>query len=196
MPFAPDQFDAAMMVRVMHHVANVQAFLSEMARVLAGGSTFVVEHANKRHLKAILRYALRRQAWNPFTPEPYEFVEMNFDFHPDWIRARLAEAMFHVKRTLTVSHFRLPLLKRLLPARLLAAADAALQPSGAWWQLTPSIFLQTEAGGPASGPAKTLLFRCPTCAHSPLEAVDVGLACPACGQDWPVEDGIHDFKIT
>jgi ubiquinone/menaquinone biosynthesis C-methylase UbiE len=193
-PFAADQFDGAMMVRVMHHVADVPALLSEMGRVLAGGSTFAVEHANKRHLKAILRYALRRQAWDPFTPEPYEFVEMNFDFHPDWMRARLAEAMFHVKRTLTVSHFRLPLLKRLIPARLLAAADAALQPTGAWWQLTPSIFFQAEAGGASTEVTGALRFRCVVCGHSPLEATRDGLTCPACARHWPVEDGIYNFK--
>jgi ubiquinone/menaquinone biosynthesis C-methylase UbiE len=196
MPFAADQFDAAMMVRVMHHVADVQTFLSEVARILAGGSTFVVEHANKRHLKAILRYALGRQAWDPFSWEPYEFVEMNFDFHPDWMRARLAEAMFHVKRTLTVSHFRLPLFKRLLPARLLAAADAALQPTGAWWQLTPSVFFQAEAEGAPADATDTLCFHCPACGHSPLKEIGDGLTCPACEQDWPIHDGIYNFKRT
>jgi ubiquinone/menaquinone biosynthesis C-methylase UbiE/uncharacterized protein YbaR (Trm112 family) len=194
MPFAPGTFDRAMMVRVMHHVEDVPALLDQLAGVLVGGGTFVLEHASKRHLKAILRYALGRQDWNPFRPEPYEFAEMNFDFHPDWMRDRLAEAMFHVKRTLTVSHFRLPLLKRLIPARLLAAADAALQPTGAWWQLTPSIFFQAEAGGASTEVTGALRFRCVVCGHSPLEATRDGLTCPACARHWPVEDGIYNFK--
>ncbi|MBN1659284.1 MAG: methyltransferase domain-containing protein [Anaerolineae bacterium] len=194
MPFAAATFDAAIMVRVMHHVSDVPALLSELARVVPGGGTFVLEHANKRHLKAIARYLLRRQAWNPFSPEPYEFVEMNFDFHPAWMCARLAEAMFHVKQTLTVSHFRLPLLKRLLPARLLAAADNLLQPTGAWWQLTPSVFFQAEAGGPAGEVAGEILFRCPACGGEPLRTAGNALVCPACRRTWPVEDGIYNFK--
>lgn len=194
MPFAPASFDAAMMVRVMHHVEDVPGLLGEVARVLAGGSTFVLEHASKRHLKSILRYAARRQDWNPFDPEPYEFVEMNFDFHPDWMRQRLAEAMFHVKRILTVSHFRLPLLKRLVPAPLLAALDGLCQPTGAWWQLTPSVFLQAQTSGPPAEPTAQLVFRCPACGHEPLASSPAAMSCPGCGRQWPIEGGIHNFK--
>jgi ubiquinone/menaquinone biosynthesis C-methylase UbiE len=194
MPFAAGAFDAAMMVRVVHHVEDVPAFLVEMGRAMGGGGTFVLEHASKRHLKAILRYLLRRQAWDPFSPEPYEFVEMNFDFHPDWMRRRLAEAMFHVKRTRTVSHFRLPLLKRLFPAPFLAALDGLCQPTGAWWQLTPSVFLQCRREGAAAAVPATLVFRCPACGSLTLEETAQAVACLDCGRQWPIEDGIYNFK--
>ena len=62
MPFVDSAIDVAMMVRVIHHVEDVHALLGEVARILAGGGTFVLEFASKRHLKAILRYTLRRQA--------------------------------------------------------------------------------------------------------------------------------------
>jgi ubiquinone/menaquinone biosynthesis C-methylase UbiE len=195
MPFAPASFDTAMMVRVLHHVEDVAALLSEVSRVLAGAGTFVLEHASKRHLKAILRFLLRRQDWSPFDPEPYEFVAMNFDFHPDWIRQRLAKSTFHVKRVLTVSHFRLPLLKRLVPAPLLAALDGLCQPTGAWWQLTPSVFLQAQAGGLPAAPADELVFRCPACGRDSLDRIPSALRCPACGRQWPIEDGIYNFRV-
>jgi ubiquinone/menaquinone biosynthesis C-methylase UbiE/uncharacterized protein YbaR (Trm112 family) len=194
MPFTPDTFDAAMMVRVMHHVERVSALLAEVARVMAGQGTFLLEFANKRHLKSILRYAVRRQAWNPFDPAPYEFVEMNFDFHPAWMRARLAEATFHVKRTRTVSHFRLPLLKRLIPARTLAALDGFVQPTGEWWQLTPSVFVECRVDKPASEPPAELRFRCPACGAEDLDESAGSLACSVCGRRWPIEDGIYDLK--
>ena len=194
MPFAPGSFDAAMMVRVIHHVEDVPALLGEVSRVLAGSGTLVLEHASKRHLKAILRYLLRRQDWNPFEPEPYEFVEMNFDFHPTWMRRQLAEAMFHVKHTRTVSHFRLPLLKKVVPAKFLAAADGLCQPTGAWWQLTPSVFVQCENGKGPAGVAAGMLFRCPSCHSSNLVQSTQALSCQGCGARWPIEDGIYNFK--
>jgi SAM-dependent methyltransferase len=194
MPFAADSFDAAMMVRVIHHVERVPDLLGEVARILAGQGTFVLEFANKRHLKSLVRYALRRQAWSPFDPAPYEFVEMNFDFHPAWMQARLAEAMFHVKRTRTVSHFRLPLLKRLVPPTALAALDGAVQPTGAWWQLTPSIFCECSVKRPASDAPATLRFRCPACGGQELEESPDAMACTSCGRRWPIEDGILNFK--
>jgi ubiquinone/menaquinone biosynthesis C-methylase UbiE len=194
MPFDAGSFDAAMMVRVMHHVERVPDLLAEVSRVLAGSGTYVLEYANKRHLKALLRYALRRQAWSPFDPAPYEFVEMNFDFHPAWMCDRLAEAMFHVKRTRTVSHFRQGLLKRLVPARALAAMDGAVQATGAWWQLTPSVFVECGVDKPPAQATDKLRFRCPACGCDDLQASPEAMACTGCGRRWPIEDGILDFK--
>ena len=194
MPFAGATFDAAMMVRVIHHAEDPPTLLTEIARVMAGQGTFVLEFASKRHLKAIARYALRRQAWNPFDPEPVEFVDMNFDFHPAWMRDRLAEAMFHVKHQRTVSHFRLPLLKRWIPAAGLAALDGFCQPTGAWWQLTPSVFVQSQREGETEQPTSRLLFRCPACGSAELDESSEAVSCKACGRHWPVEDGIYNFK--
>ena len=158
LPFVDGLFDTVTMVRVMHHVADVPAALAGIAAILKPDATFVLEFANKRNLKAILRYLARRQAWSPFAPEPVEFVKLNFDFHPAWMEARLREAGFSVKNTLAVSHFRWALLKRLIPAKILAAADGAIQSVGAAWKLTPSIFHQLRAlGNPARRSARCVL---------------------------------------
>jgi SAM-dependent methyltransferase len=193
LPFVDDAFDTVMMVRVMHHVEEVDRLLGEVARALRGQGTYLLEFASKRHLKAILRYLLRRQAWNPWDRPPYEFVEMNFDFHPAWMRERLVEAGFHVKHCRTVSHFRLPILKRLVPASLLAALDGICQPTGAWWQLTPSLFVRCVLDRPPEElPAH--LFRCPACHCADLRHGPQMLNCTRCGRRWAIEDGIYDFK--
>ncbi len=194
MPFVDGAFDTAMMVRVMHHVEDVPALLREVGRILSDDGAYILEFASKRHLKAILRYALGRQQWSPYDRTPYEFVEMNFDFHPDWMRDRLAEAMFHVKRTLTVSHFRLPLLKRLVPPRALAALDGLCQPTGAWWQLTPSVFVHCTAGKTRGFTPAERLFRCTACGTSDLHPSPEALTCQNCHRRWPIEDGIYDFR--
>jgi SAM-dependent methyltransferase len=193
MPFVDGTFDLAMMVRVMHHVEDVPALLREVARALAGGGMYVVEYASKRHLKSIVRYALRGQDWSPFAAEPQELSEMHYNFQPSWMDDRLAEAGFHVKHQRSVSHFRLPVLKRLVPARILASADGACQPTGAWWRLTPSIFVQCRLGDQSSA-VTDLLFRCLSCGYAPLEATAGGLICPSCQHRWSAEDGIYNFK--
>lgn len=194
MPFADSTFETAMMVRVMHHVVDVPALLHQVARVLTSGGAYVLEFASKRHLKAIARYWAGRQHWSPFDRAPYEFAEMHFDFHPDWMRERLGEATFHVKRTLTVSHFRLPLLKRLVPARALAALDSVCQPTGRWWQLTPSIFLLCTLDKARATPQAEHLFQCPVCGSAPLHESAETIACQNCHTRWPIEDGIYCFK--
>jgi ubiquinone/menaquinone biosynthesis C-methylase UbiE len=194
LPFAPGVFDAATMIRTLHHMADAPRALSQVRQVLQPGAAFILEYANKHNLKAILRYWLRRQTWSPFTPEPVEFVELNFDFHPRSVRAWLRQASFEVQRQLTVSHFRLALLKRLLPLRWLVAMDSLAQLTGDWWQLTPSVFVRSTAIGDTPRAQPGVLFRCTECGNYPLRREADLLVCPACGKRWAALDGIYDFR--
>ncbi|NPA27269.1 MAG: methyltransferase domain-containing protein [Chloroflexi bacterium] len=197
LPFASGFFDAATMIRVLHHMAEPQRVLTEVRRVLRDGGVFILEFASKRHLKAILRYVLRRQAWSPFTLEPVEFAPLHFDFHPRAVETWLRQAGFRIERRLTVSHFRHPWLKRLVPVRVLVALDALAQLTGDWWQLTPSVFVKARAVPEAAEPAMPrprLRFRCPVCGHEPLEETADRVSCPQCGRAWAIHDGLYDFK--
>jgi ubiquinone/menaquinone biosynthesis C-methylase UbiE len=194
LPLAAGSCDAAVMERVIHHMANVPAALAQIRAILAPGAPFILEYASKRHLKAILRYALRRQAWNPFDQEPVEFVALNFDFHPAYMARCLREAGFRTERRLALSYFRLGALKRRVPLRLLVALDRLLQPTGEIAPFSPSVFTRNVAAGahpPAAldGP----LFKCLHCG-APLHAGDEAVACPAGHGRWALRDGIYDFK--
>jgi SAM-dependent methyltransferase len=198
LPFRAALFDGATMIRTLHHMADAPAALAQVRRVLAPGATFILEYANKLNVKAILRYWLGRQNWSPFSPEPVEFVKLNFDFHPAAIRRWLAELGFIPQKTLTVSHFRLGLLKRWLPAGFLAALDGLAQLTGDWWQITPSVFIKSTLPAAAAGeprPASVLdWFQCPACGQTPLHSQDDALHCSGCGQNWAYRDGIYDFR--
>jgi SAM-dependent methyltransferase len=200
MPFVNGRFDAIVQIRTLHHAADAPALFAQLARIAQPGGHYILEFANKQNLKAILRYGLQRQDWSPFAPEPVEFVPLNFDFHPRWIRQQLQTAGFQPGRILTVSHFRLGALKRLVPTRLLVALDGLIQPSGRWWQLSPSVFIHNRrptSGQPAPDDA---FFACPRC-QTPLVDLPAGekngrLPCPnpACRATWRVENGLYDFK--
>ena len=197
LPFVDSLFDAGTMIRTLHHMLDAPAALRQVQSVLQPGATFVMEYANKRNLKAILRYWLHLQTWNPFGLEPVEFAPLNFDFHPRTIHKWLREAGFQVKNTLAVSHFRVGVLKRTIPASFLAGLDSLLQWTGALWQFTPSMFIKARAEGekknsiPADPKA---FFKCPACGHAPLVDQGEHLACPACSRSWKILDGIYDFR--
>ena len=194
LPFVDHLFGTTVTVRVLHHVQDIPAAFCEIQRVLMANGHYILEYANKRHLKAVLRYALRRQQWNPFTLEPIEFVKLNYDFHPAWMEARLRETGFAVAKQLTVSHFRHPLLKRLVPPGLLATVDGSLQWTASLWKLSPSIFVRARAEKTYPPVEPQGFFRCPAC-HSPqLIEMDQALDCPNCNRKWPIDDGIYDFK--
>jgi hypothetical protein len=171
---------------------DVPAALEQIVAVVRPGGAYVLEYANKRHLKAIIRYLVGRQAWSPFAPDPYEFIALNYDFHPAWIGRQLRQAGLMTDAELAVSHFRLPLLKRILPPRVLAEMDGVLQGVGAYWKLTPSVFVRAHKAG--AGDVAEDLFRCPRCGAVGLARRPAALACERCQALWAIDDGIYDFK--
>jgi len=198
LPFIDRLFDAATMIRALHHMADAPKALSQIRNILQPNAVFILEFANKLNFKSIFRYWLGKQDWDPFTLEPVEFVKLNFDFHPKAIRNWLGELGFSVEKILTVSHFRLGLLKRLIPAKLLAALDGLFQPTGALWQFTPSVFLKAKVKGESQNIETPLnvidLFKCPECGRGNLQEKMDHLLCPACQARWAVNDGIYDFR--
>lgn len=195
LPFVDGLFDGATMIRALHHMAEPVKALRQVRNVLTPNTSFILEYANKQNTKAILRYWLGRQSWNPFTHEAVEFAALNFDFHPKAIRQWMGETGFSINKTLTVSHLRLGLLKRLVPAGALAALDGLLQPTGELFQLTPSVFIGAKAEGQTAIAAAGSFFKCPECAHSPLEDHTDYLSC-TCGRQYAFRDGIYNFKET
>ena len=194
MPFVAGLFETIVQVRTLHHAADVPAVFNQLFRVARPRATYVLEFASKHHLKAMLRYWAGRQEWSPFSQEPQEFVELNYDFHPRWIREQLTGAGFAPGRTLTVSHYRMAMLKRAVPTPLLVTMDSFAQLTGDWWQLTPSVFIQNRHLSPGETADPGLFFACPEC-QTPLEAAESAtLDCSGCSRSWRYQDGLYDFK--
>jgi ubiquinone/menaquinone biosynthesis C-methylase UbiE len=194
LPFAAGVFDGATMIRVLHHMTDGQAALAQIKQVLAPGATFILEFANKQNLKAIARWALRRQTWSPFTPEPVEFVKLNFDFHPETTFGWLRQLGFQISEVRAVSYLRVPALKRLVSPRVLVGIDSVLQATGGLAQFSPSVFVRAVALGGVRAQPTGLAWRCPACASPDLHDQPDQLVCTQCGARWPKQDGIYDFR--
>ncbi len=192
LPFHPGVFDTVTMVRVIHHMANVEAVLSQVRRVLIPNGVFILEHANKRNLKAIVRHALKKQTWNPYSLDPVEFVELNFDFHPEHIRRELVRARFSIQQRIPVSLFRLDQVKENVPVDVLARLDSLFQSSGLL--VAPSVFVRSLAVGRTPvNLNRDVLFACPECGGE-LERRGDTITCLNDGLRWAIRDGIYDFK--
>lgn len=194
LPFVEGVFDGATMIRTLHHMVDAPQALGQVRRVLQPGATFILEYANKLNLKSILRYWLGKQKWSPFSPEQVEYIPLNFDFHPRTVRRWLQETRFNLLRTLTVSHFRVGFLKRIVPTRLLVWLDSLASLTGNCWQLTPSVFLKTQATQTGNTAADGEFFACPNCGAALADTPPL-LRCTSCGKEYPVKDGIYDLRI-
>ncbi len=193
LPFVDGLFDGATMIRTLHHMQDAPAVLRQVRRVLQPAATFILEYANKLNLKAIARYLLRKQDWSPFTLEQVEFVALNFDFHPKAVRQWLDEIGFDLQRQLTVSHFRIGIIKRLFPASFLAWLDSLAQLTGDWWQLAPSVFTLNRVRGESAIASEGAFFQCPQCG-TPLADTPEMLTCSECGAKYAIRNGIYDFR--
>ncbi len=192
LPFAAAALDTVVQVRVLHHVEAVESAVAEVARVLRAGGSYVLEYANKRNLKSLLRYGLGRQEANPLDPSSHEFVPLNWNHHPARVLAALNDVGLAPIVQRTVSLFRHPALKSRLPAERLAALDDLLAGPLAGLTLGPSQFLRAlrlEGGG-----LSRWVWRCPACGHEGLNEQGDVLPCPTCGRRWPIVNGVYQFR--
>ncbi len=194
LPFVDGLFDGATMIRTLHHMADPLLALHQVWRVMRSRGTFILEFANKRNLKSMLRYLLGKQDWSPYSLAPIEFAALNFDFHPRAVRQWLQEVGFELERQLTVSHFRVGFLKRLFSPRFLSTLDSLLQWTGGIIQVSPSVFTRSRKQGDSTPLQEDIFFKCPSCGQDlPLKRED--LDCPKCHSVWPYQDGIYDFRL-
>ncbi len=194
LPFVEGLFDGATMIRTLHHMANPLLALQSVQNTLCQGAIFILEFANKRNTKSVLRWVLRKQKWNPFSLEPIEFAELNFDFHPKAVRSWLKQANFNIQKQLSVSHFRVGLLKNHIPLKVLVGMDRLMQWTGRFAQYSPSIFTRAEMIGKTQKPEDGTFFRCPVCSQG-LPEEKHSISCPKCGHVWEYQDGIFDFRV-
>jgi ubiquinone/menaquinone biosynthesis C-methylase UbiE len=191
LPFKAGVFDGATMIRVIHHFERVPAVLAQIQHVMAQSGVFILEYANKRNLKALLRHAVGRQKWNPNGLDPVEFVELNFNFHPAYMAAELQKAGFQTQTRIPVSFFRLGAFKRFVPTELLVGLDSMMQRTG--WLVAPGIFTRNlVTDNPANNLTADDIFACPQ-TGADLRREGDWLINPA-GTRWQIRDGIYDFK--
>jgi ubiquinone/menaquinone biosynthesis C-methylase UbiE len=177
LPFADNAFDAAIVVRVLHHLPDIDGALAGMSRIIGG--RWLVDVPIKHHALGLLRAAVRRQ-WRAVSgPEP---LRTGTSEHPFWnfqlraIRRLLQQAGWQTELAASVNNLRrwdrkLPqaAVRALLP--LARTAEAGAQRGGrGWWG--PSQFLLAEnttatarpsTAEPTAGPALGRRMACPDC---------------------------------
>lgn len=195
LPFAPGVFSAATMIRTLHHLADPLIALKDINSCLIDNAVFILEFANKRNIKSVIRYAIRKQTWNPFDRGQVEFVKLNFDFHPKRVKEILKQAHFIIQKQISVSYLRAGFIKKIIPLSAMRAIETLLQCTLPWSAYSPSIFLRTRANNGNLPQSNDIFFRCPVCGLFPLADTPPLLTCTQCGRKYPVKNGVYDFRL-
>jgi ubiquinone/menaquinone biosynthesis C-methylase UbiE len=142
--------DFVLVVRVLHHLPDPAAELTEIARVLKPGGTFILEFANDAHFLNRIRYGARGKRV-PKTPVDIRSEANKKDgeiafvnHHPKVIIKMLKDSGFKVETVLSGSNLRSPRLKKVLGKNVLLGLEKGMQPLLAPIYFGPSIWLRLK----------------------------------------------------
>jgi len=211
LPFVDAAFDAGLVIRVLHHLPDIDRALSEMGRVIGG--RWLVDVPIKHHLLGLLRGVVRG-GWRAVRgPQPVRTTagaEPFWNFQLDAVRRRLSECGWQTRLAASVNNLRR--WDRRLPARAvrvlgpvaLLLESLAQRLGTGWWG--PNQFVLAERREPVhrNGPAIRLapgmasiaaILACPRC-HGELVWSAGEASCVDCPGRYRRLDGYWDFTLA
>lgn len=151
LPFKKESFEVAMLVRTLHHLATPEKAIAEISRILRPGGYLILEFANELHGKNWLR-AFWRKDFNFFTRHTRQNIGRwkntppFFNYHPNQIKTLLLSKGLEIIKIFSVSNFRHPFIKKIIPGKFLLFLEKLLQEPLASLNFGPSIFVLARKG--------------------------------------------------
>jgi ubiquinone/menaquinone biosynthesis C-methylase UbiE len=135
LPFKKNEFDLALLIRVIHHIEDPEEIIKEVYRVLKPKGFFIIEVANKIHFLNRIRAFLRGDFNFKNNLEPIKIGQSKenkniiiLNHHPKKIISILEKEGFKVWKIVSVSNFRLRFIKKIIPIRVLIFFERIFQP--------------------------------------------------------------------
>lgn len=215
LPFRDNSCDAALMVRVLHHINEPERYYKELSKVLTDGAIYVQEFANKVHLKARLKWTMKGD-FKMLDSTPYQQPSQeNFEgsnvetketgiflnFHPKHIKELLKSSGFKVTGKSSSSFLRVPRLKRMLTLKSMISLEKFFQSLLGYTNIAPSIFYsaklskdRTEGHSNIDRTFNEILI-CPACESELTFSEDIG-SCSHCGANFKKHSTVWDFRVA
>ena len=151
LPFKDNELDGLMMVRVTHHLKNLDKAVAELYRVLKPGGVAVIEVANKRTLPKMARFITGRSKVNPFDKKVANYKNISkdgfYNYHPKYMEDLFKKTGFRIDKVLSVSNFRSAKLKKRFGTKKLVKWERKAQTLLAPIRFAPSIYYRLEKPG-------------------------------------------------
>jgi len=146
LPIKDKEADLVLLIRAAHHLPSLDKVFQEINRVLKPNGFFVLEFANKLHLKAIIRalFTLNFYYLTDHTPIQKSEEIIFYNLHPTTIVSLLKKNKFKIKAAVSVSNFRSIFLKKILPLRILLFLEKIAQRVYPAYVSGPSVFILAQ----------------------------------------------------
>ena len=151
--FKAKSFDALVLIRVLHHIDDINKCFKIINNLLKINGYFILEFPNKSHFKAVISELTKGNTTFPleFCPKDLRSKKSKSNkclpfnnFHYDFIEDLLYENGFSVIDKLSVSNFRHSFVKNALPTEILIGIEKYLQKPFSYFNFGPSIFLLSK----------------------------------------------------
>ncbi len=152
----PASISLIVMVRVIHHIVDIDNAFKIIYKLLSPGGYLIFEFANKQHIKATIKELVKgnfaflkdRTTTDIRSKKSIKKGTLPFlNYHPGKIRDILDEYGFEVIESRSVSNIRSPFLKTIFSTELLVTLDSILQKPLSYLNFGPSIFILARKRG-------------------------------------------------
>lgn len=149
-------FDLILMVRVLHHIEDIDMAFKIIGQLLSKRGYFILEFPNKNNLKASIRNILRGNITYPISIFPVDIRSKYnkrkgtlpfINYNPDQIIEKLKENDFEIIEIRSVSNIRSTLLKKLIPLHTLLDIEKLVQLPFSKIYFGPSFFVLARKRG-------------------------------------------------
>lgn len=209
LPFKENTFDCALMVRVLHHLAQPKKYFSEISRVLTSNGIYIQEYANKYHIKAVIR-ALINMDFTFFNGRPYQQPDREnnegarknvyvpfYNYPNSWVLRKTKDSNLKLIQKSGCSFLRVRSLKKMFSTNTLLFIERIFQYMLSWSDISPSIFLKFKKIGEEKKKKIVKLediLVCPKC-KSNIEINGSKAICKECKKTYYKKKNIWDFRI-
>jgi len=127
-----ESFDVALLIRVLHHLEEPAKIIKEINKILKPKGFLILEFANKIHFKNRVKAFLKMNLGFFIEHKPKEIHRKRqktlfFNYHPNQIKTILLSNDFKIIKFLSVSNLRDPLIKKILPLKILLFIEKIYQ---------------------------------------------------------------------
>jgi ubiquinone/menaquinone biosynthesis C-methylase UbiE len=152
----PGSIDLVILVRVLHHLSDVDLAFKIVNRSLKSDGYVILEFANKKHIKSTLKHFIKgdftfikdKSTTDIRSKKAIKKGTLPFlNFHPEKIKAVLDRFGFEVIEELSVSNIRSSFLKKYFATEMLLFAEKLLQRPFSYLNFGPSIFILARKKG-------------------------------------------------
>ena len=148
--------DLIVMVRVLHHIKDLNSAFKIVHRTLSDNGYLIFEFANKRHIKATLKqiskgnfsFAVDETTSDIRSSKSVKNGTIPFlNYHPEKIKDMLNEFGFEIIERRSVSNIRSTSLKKIFATEILISIEKILQKPLSYISFGPSIFILARKRG-------------------------------------------------